>query len=90
MNAEISGYRKQIMALQKELQQLLDNCKHNFEPYTPYNPKDEWFSSGTQCTECGKHGGWYCHTSPTKLCEYDYSDHMNDYCIHCGLSDERK
>lgn len=93
MNEEISGYLRQIRELEKQLQELKDNCKHNFEPrYTITKEQEEMgWAASTQCTECGKYGGWYCPTSPTKVCQYDdINDPINDFCLHCGGPDERK
>lgn len=85
---QIAILQEQILILQEEL----DNCKHtNIVPRAEYNSSDRWFSSSIICTECGEWlHGWYCHTSPTKRCEYAEDDYPQDHCIYCGLPDERK
>jgi hypothetical protein len=66
---------------------------HVYASREPYNPDDKWFSTGAICVICGLTAdGWYCHTSPTKTCQYssEMGYEHTDACIHCGQPDERK
>lgn len=93
MNPKIKALSDKIRRLQGQLGRMVDKCNHDFQPTTPYDPTDEWFSSYTRCINCGKYGnGWYCHTSPTKHCEYSMDNiyRFGEYCIHCHQPSERK
>ncbi len=88
MEQRIAALKAHIRDKQAQLAQMIRECLHVKEPHTPYDPNDQWFSSGIICRNCGTHfHGWYCHTSPTKTCEYALN---NEDCIHCHLPSERK
>jgi hypothetical protein len=79
--------------IQDRIRQLRKDHDHVYASREPYNPDDKWFSTGAICVICGlTANGWYCHTSPTKTCQYssEMGYEHTDACIHCGQPDERK
>jgi len=77
----IKRLKDAIDVLQGEVNKLVDNCKHDYQPTRPN-------SMSAKCVECGEWmPGWYCEKSPTKACIYtgDY-----DNCDICGQPEERK
>jgi N6-adenosine-specific RNA methylase IME4 len=38
------------------------------------------------CGLCGKDFGWYCHISPTSVCDY----YDTEFCMYCGAPEERQ
>ena len=93
MDEHIKLLRKAVDVASSALYIAQKACEHEFFTHDPYDPTDRWFSSTfAPCTKCGIDGpdGWYCHTSPTKLCDYKDEDWMCDNCIYCGNPQERK
>lgn len=85
LSAQVNEYNDMLFGVREK-------CKHNFIPHEPYDPKDEWFSSGCTCENCGLDGGWYCPKSPSGQCDYEQKDGSvdPDHCVWCGMPDERK
>ena len=71
----------------KTLKELLSKCPHSIESH--YLSEESYIAF---CTVCEEYFGWYCPTSPTKLCEYKQPDggYNEDNCVYCHLSEERK
>ncbi len=42
------------------------------------------------CASCDKNFGWWCPESPSYLCEFSIFDYLEDCCVHCHNSTERK
>lgn len=79
--------KKRIEKAQKEYIAALNE----HECFIPeQKEKDEWGCYGLAvCTICRKNFGWYCPTSPDKLCNYDPPGNSDD-CNYCHQPDERK
>lgn len=84
-----------ITAMEKALCKVKNACVHFNVPIGDWE-WSEWQNTwtmdcGVKCVICGEStGAWYCPDSPNHLCEYEPEDRACDFCIHCGLPDERK
>lgn len=73
----IDETKGQIIYWQQRLAELYKTCSHN------------WIKRGDSlvCSNCRTNAGWWCPKSPERLCQYEIN---SEYCIYCGMPDERK
>ena len=66
-------------------------CVHTWVASEPRRQEIDG-SSRAKCSQCGFNAKlWYCPSSPTHLCDYDFDeDPCADSCLHCGQPEERK
>lgn len=88
IKSELESLRKQKDEIERKIKQLVNSCKHEDLNLTGYG--------SAICNICNKHFHWYCPTSPTLTCEYEFinedgeEDYDEDDCIYCHEPYERK
>ena len=64
--------RTRLTELYAEIRKLKAECPHDIPPQEP----DENGYGVAYCEGCGQHFGWYCPSSPDRICHYYSQDGM--------------
>jgi hypothetical protein len=84
MHEAIVEARKVATNASRHLQNLESHCPHSVLEIHKWREE----TGIVRCSICNKDFGWWCPESLDHYCHYD--DEHGEYCIYCGVPDERK
>lgn len=70
---QIEAHKAAVKQHRDAIQELTEQCPHDFQPLTEKQLADKWMSVGAVCTVCKEDFGWRCKESPDGVCHY-YTD----------------